>query len=40
MSRPTHLFTFAMDRNFITNEEIEMFRLKGWDISFTRETES
>ncbi|WP_145949551.1 UvrD-helicase domain-containing protein [Paenibacillus sp. Y412MC10] len=37
MSRPTYLFTFAMDRNFITGEEIEMFRLKGWDIHFTDE---
>ncbi|MCE5169690.1 UvrD-helicase domain-containing protein [Paenibacillus profundus] len=37
MSRPTHLFAFGMDINFITDEEIELFREKGWDIEFTNE---
>lgn len=38
MSRPTYLFTFAMDRNFITKEDIELFKSKGWDVYFTDET--
>lgn len=37
MSRPTYLFTFAMHNNSITEEEIEIFRTRGWDIHYTLE---
>lgn len=37
MSRPSYLFSFAMDRNFITNQEIEIFKAKGWEVVFAKE---
>jgi DNA helicase-2/ATP-dependent DNA helicase PcrA len=34
MSRPTQLFTFAMDDCYITQEEIEMFKKQEWTIEY------
>ncbi|MCK8487067.1 UvrD-helicase domain-containing protein [Paenibacillus sp. MBLB2552] len=34
MSRPTHLFAFGMNASYINQDEINIFRDKGWDIKF------
>ncbi|BFT69511.1 UvrD-helicase domain-containing protein [Paenibacillus sp. P36] len=32
MSRPTHLFVFGMNASYINQEEMNIFRAKGWEI--------
>ncbi len=34
MSRPTHLFAFGMDHNLVNQNEIQIFKNKGWTIEF------
>ncbi|MGG1597822.1 UvrD-helicase domain-containing protein [Paenibacillus naphthalenovorans] len=34
MSRPTHLFAFGMNSSYINQDEINIFKDKGWDIKF------
>ncbi|EES70958.1 hypothetical protein ACL02P_05650 [Paenibacillus sp. MB22_1] len=34
MSRPTHLFAFAMNSDFISEEQINTFKQKGWNIMY------
>ncbi|MNO50142.1 exonuclease V subunit beta [compost metagenome] len=35
MSRPTHLFAFGMNYNFIKSEEVEKFKDLGWRIEYS-----
>ncbi|CAN7206424.1 UvrD-helicase domain-containing protein [Paenibacillus sp. LjRoot153] len=35
MSRPTRLFAFGMDQSCLNEEEVEMFKSKGWDVEYT-----